>query len=302
MPTFRPGCAGLVQGIAQRQQPLGNIFGCIVWRQPLFHALSSPGPYIFTRSQGPRPFLFLLLRLLSNIQEGLYWNNNSILSLAEKIWRGEFIELHELLPSRLTTPEPTVLDLLSSREKSTPKKTISTIKEWATCFNTYISLIYGFANQHMFQIFWLTHRSSWELAASMWMHHGSATMLNSAEATTRPGTPWAVIDSSIWTLHFSRATPVPKSEVKTNAGVMYNQPAWKHTKPNSASRFHPYKPPVCLKWNQHNGCDLQECSYQHVCIQCRSPLHNQLSCPRNTNQAVGKGYWDKKLFCPSTST
>jgi len=47
------------------------------------------------------------------------------------------------------------------------------------------------------------------------------------EAATRPGTPWAVIDSSIWTLHFSRTTPVPKSEVKTNAGVMYNQPAWK---------------------------------------------------------------------------
>ena len=90
----------------------------------------------------PPPLLFLLLRLLSNIQEGLYWNNNSILSLAEKIWRGEFIELHELLPSRLTTPEPTVLDLLSSREKSTPKKTISTIQEWATCFNSYISLIW----------------------------------------------------------------------------------------------------------------------------------------------------------------
>jgi len=30
----------------------------------------------------PPPFLFLLLRLLSNIQEGIYWNNNSILSLS----------------------------------------------------------------------------------------------------------------------------------------------------------------------------------------------------------------------------
>ena len=90
----------------------------------------------------PPPVLFLLLRLLSSIQEGMYWNNNSILSLAEKIWRGEFIELHELLPSRLTTAEPIVLDLLSSREKSTPKKTISTIQEWATCFKTYISLIW----------------------------------------------------------------------------------------------------------------------------------------------------------------
>ena len=122
------------------------------------------------------------------------------------------------------------------------------------------------------------------------------------EAATRPGTPWAVIDSSIWTLHFSRATPVQKSEVKASAGVMYSQPAWKRTKPNSASRFHPYNPPVCLKWNRHNGCNLQEFSHQHVCIQCRSPLHNQPSCPRNTNQAVGKGYWDKKLFRLSTST
>ena len=82
----------------------------------------------------PTPMLnYHLQEQLSNIQEGMYWNNNSILSLAEKIWRGEFIELHELLPSRLTTPEPTVLNLLLSWEKSMPKKTISTIQEWATC-------------------------------------------------------------------------------------------------------------------------------------------------------------------------
>ena len=217
------------------------------------------------------------------------------------IWCGEFIELHELLPSRLTTPETTVLDLLSSREKSTPKKTISIIQEWAKCFNTYISLIWVRQPAHVPDLLAYSSiimRASGQYVDAPWLSYDAQFR---REATTRPGTPWAVIDSSIWTLHFSRATPVPKSEVKTNAGVMYNQPAWKHTKPNSASRFHPYKPPVCLKWNQHNGCDLQECSYQHVCIQCRSPLHNQPSCPRNTNQAVGKGYWDKKLFRLSTS-
>ena len=169
----------------------------------------------------PPPFLFVLLRLLSNIRVGMYWNNNSILSLAETIWCGEFVELHELLPSRLTTPETTVLDLLSSREKSTPKKTISIIQEWAKCFNTYISLIWVRQPAHVPDLLVYSSiivRASSQCVDAPWLSYDAQFR---REAAIRPGTPWAVIDSSIWTLHFSRATPVPKSEVKTNAGVMY---------------------------------------------------------------------------------
>ena len=54
---------------------------------------------------------------------------------------GEFIELHELLPSRLTTPELTFSDLFSLKEKHKPKKEITSIQEWVVCFNTYISLV-----------------------------------------------------------------------------------------------------------------------------------------------------------------
>jgi len=134
--------------------------------------------------------------------------------LTEKIWRGEFIELHELLPSRLTTPEPTVLDLLSSRGKSMPKKTISTIQEWATCFSTYISLIWVCQLACVPDL--LAYSSIFVRARSQyvdtpWLSYDAQFR---REAATRPGTPWAVIDSSIWTLNFSRATPVPKSEVK----------------------------------------------------------------------------------------
>ena len=159
-----------------------------------FFLLKLPWQPTNSHGQLPHPpFLFLLLRLLSNIQEGMYWNNNSILSLAERSGVESSSRCMNSYPQGWQPPEPTLPDLLSSREKSTPKKTISTIKEWATCFKTYISLIYGFANQHMFQIFWLTHRSSWELAASVWMRHGSATMLISAERP-RP----ALVHHGLW--------------------------------------------------------------------------------------------------------
>jgi len=79
---------------------------------------------------------------------------------------------------------------------------------------------------------------------------------------------------------------------------MYNQPAWKRTKPNSASRFHPYNPPVCLKWNRHNCCDLQECSYQHVCIQWRSPLHNHPAAQGIQTKQWERAIGTKNFFVP----
>ncbi len=33
--------------------------------------------------------------------------------LAERVWRGEFVELQEFLPARLGAPEPTLFDLIA---------------------------------------------------------------------------------------------------------------------------------------------------------------------------------------------
>ena len=54
------------------------------------------------------------------------------LKLAQKIWRNEFIELHELLPARLGIPEPTLLDVLSQKVLR---------QQWALCFNSYITVL-----------------------------------------------------------------------------------------------------------------------------------------------------------------
>ena len=61
--------------------------------------------------------------------------------LAERIWRKEFIDFRDLLPSQLGGPEPTVFDLFAKTDKARPKKYISSIQEWVICFNTLSTIV-----------------------------------------------------------------------------------------------------------------------------------------------------------------
>ena len=62
------------------------------------------------------------------------------LKLVEKIRRGDYIELHELLRARLGAPGPTILDALLQSDKIKQKKGISCIDDWVLCFNTLVSV------------------------------------------------------------------------------------------------------------------------------------------------------------------
>jgi hypothetical protein len=57
--------------------------------------------------------------------------------LAEKIWRGEYMDLNALLPHRLGAPEPTLTEAF--QRKTQEEKTITTIEQWVVCFSSYRS-------------------------------------------------------------------------------------------------------------------------------------------------------------------
>ena len=62
--------------------------------------------------------------------------------VAEKIWRGEYVQLDKLLPANLGTPELTLVDLLGKgQERQESSKWIRTIQQWVICFNAYTSII-----------------------------------------------------------------------------------------------------------------------------------------------------------------
>ena len=63
------------------------------------------------------------------------------LKICEKIWDNQFVNMQELLPSRLRAADPTWRDLVevASRGKSSSKgKCIKSIEQWVSCFNNYM--------------------------------------------------------------------------------------------------------------------------------------------------------------------
>ena len=61
--------------------------------------------------------------------------------IAEKIWKLEYVDLNELLPSRLWSPELTMLDLFIQCDRAKEAKKIQTFEQWVACFNTLVSVM-----------------------------------------------------------------------------------------------------------------------------------------------------------------
>lgn len=203
--------------------------------------------------------------------------------LVDKIWRGEYVEMQELLPARLGAPAPTVLDALLRSEKMKAKKEISTIQEWVVCFNTFISII---AMKKPEQVRDLLAYSSTIVKASQdfeglpWLDYDIHFR---RQLATKKDPQWAQIDASLWTVYFARATP--KTTVDSTRGEKTATNAQKRQFP-SKNRFNPYPSnKVCFKWNSPKGCDLVECKFLHCCIHCRDTSHRSFECP----QSWGKG-------------
>lgn len=195
--------------------------------------------------------------------------------IAEKIWRGEYIELQELLPARLGAPGPTVLDALLQSEKVKQKKNITTIQEWMLCFNTFISVV---AMRSPDQVRDLLAYSSTIVKASQdfegtpWLDYDSHFR---REMATQSKPQWERIDASIWTLYFARA--VPRSGPTVTDGEKKSPT---QDKRQQKPRYNPYPTRVCFRWNSYSGCHLIHCNFLHCCIRCRDTSHRAIECPQ----------------------
>ena len=127
------------------------------------------------------------------------------LKLTQKIWRNEFVELHELLPARLGIPEPTLLDVLTKPENARPKKEIKTIQQRVLCFTSYTTIL---AMKQPHRLRDLGAYSSMIINASSeyedtpWLQYDARFR---RQAATDPSRPWAAIDVSLWTTCFATA-------------------------------------------------------------------------------------------------
>ena len=131
------------------------------------------------------------------------------IKMAQKIWRNEFIELHDLLPARLGIPEPTLLDVLTKPDSVKPRKEISTIQQWALCFNTYMAVLTRRQPERIRDLLAYSSiiiKASEEYDDAPWLQYD---MRFRRLAATEPSRSWAVIDACCGqrALHQRRPSP-----------------------------------------------------------------------------------------------
>ena len=201
--------------------------------------------------------------------------------LAQKIWRGEFVDLNLLLPHRLGAPEPTLADAFQNKQRET--KQISSIEHWMVCFNSYISVMalhYPERVRDMLAYASLIAKAAYDYEGTPWLSYD--THFRTLAASMRLQS-WCTIDQSLWSQHFNRATLRTSNSGALAIGPYQAEagPSGGKAKPSGGTRpkerWVPYgRSPICMKWNRE-GCRSALCSYRHVCLNCHG-LHREADC------------------------
>ena len=209
--------------------------------------------------------------------------------LAQKIWRGEFVDLNLLLPHRLGAPEPTLADALQNKQRET--KQISSIEHWMVCFNAYISVValhYPERVRDLLAYASLIAKAAYDYEGTPWLSYD--THFRTLAASMRLQS-WGAVDQSLWSQHFNRATLRasnsgalaigPYQADTAPVGGKARTSSW--TRPKERSR--PYgRSPICVKWNR-DGCRSAVCGFRHVCLDCHG-LHKEIDCPSAKRQKL----------------
>ena len=127
--------------------------------------------------------------------------------IAEKIWKLEYVDLNELLPSRLGAPELTMLDLFTQRDRAKEAKKIQTFEQWVACFNTLVSVMaarYPDRVKDMLAYSSLIAKAHADYEGTQWLSYDNHFRHTAAAKQLKD---WLGVDLSLWTLCFAQAKP-----------------------------------------------------------------------------------------------
>ena len=204
--------------------------------------------------------------------------------LAQKILKGEFVEMVELLPESMGQDEEK--DKESTHEGPKRKKRrISNALQWTECFNAYITVV---ATREPSRVPDLLAYASLIVRASRmyqgdgWAHYDRTFR---KKAAAFPGKSWREVDGSLWTMAFCHAKPRDHCEhcfSIDHATSACEEEKDREAKPSRKDTFPAYtsksdQKPACRLWNR-GACTARACSYRHVCLLCNRP-HVMRECP-----------------------
>ena len=124
--------------------------------------------------------------------------------LAQRIQKGEFIDMAELSPEKLGQPEETSSRAGEGESRKRKRKRVASILHWVECFNTYIGVIAQLQPARTADLLAyasLVVHAARKFKGDNWMQYDRNFR---KRAETHPGIRWAEANPTIWTLAFSR--------------------------------------------------------------------------------------------------
>lgn len=176
--------------------------------------------------------------------------------LADKIWKGKFIELSELLPCRLGAPEVTLMDLMSNRDRPKESKKITTIQQWVVCFNSFTSVMAVHHPERVRDLLVyasIITKASLDYEGTPWLAYDGHFRRVAAASKLQD---WSQVDASLWTLCFTSAkrslrgagglAVVPTSPEEQKQGASTTPARGEENTQRGSNHYSPY-PWICRR-------------------------------------------------------
>ena len=203
---------------------------------------------------------------------------------AEKILRGQFVDMVELLPDAWRW-EDTASQLPAHRPRRPP---VTEITVWVECFSLMAGVItsrYPEKAHHMFRYLRTIVRASRNFEGTAWVSYDAAFR---RQAAVHGSFDWGVIDTTLYNEAFTGRARIrsrcPHCLADThNARSCPLAPEeWQPQRQKPDTPTHTGGISLCGLFNstKGNSCHYTECRYAHICSNCRRGSHPASQCPQ----------------------
>ena len=201
-------------------------------------------------------------------------------NLAEKIWKGTYIDMADLLPVRLGGDEQ---EDKEKKNKSKSRKKVKDILAWSQCFLAYVSIVSLKEPTRVCDL--LSYAST--IIQTHRRYEGNGWQIYDTnfrqQAVAKKFQRWADLDQSIWALALANAQARSVHcelclSIEHSTDECEEADEKEKTKPKSSQDpLSNTNPPICFRWN-YRECMNPTCLYLHICNSCRKQGHKATEC------------------------
>lgn len=192
-----------------------------------------------------------------------------------RIWRGEYIEMAELLPEALRT------SLSQEKKKDKRKKEqITSCQQWTECFLTFVAIVARKQPERVGDLLAYTSlivHYARQFKGPQWLVYDTNFRLQAAATSNQK---WAEVSSSLWAMAFGGAewqthcqTCSSLDHVKQDCPRQPEDSAYDLRRTARTEDR-----PICTRYN-FSFCTSPTCGYRHICLDCHGN-HRKSACPR----------------------